>query len=218
MKRFHYFAGHYTIWQEKRVTAVVEHFTPQWFGGKKLLELGCGYGDIGQYFTIMGADVTFSDARDEHLDHIRSLGRGHKTVLANLEREWPFEGRFDLIIHFGVLYHLNDYAFSLRKAMASADYMVLETIVADAEGEDEVYYVEEDAKGFDTAFEGRAARFSAANLEKIMREAGARFERVTDRRLNSTIHQYDWHVTGRKIGTGGLRRFWFVDCRGCPHP
>jgi SAM-dependent methyltransferase len=207
-----YFSGHYTAWQEKRVTHVMDHFGRGWFGGKRVLELACGYGDIGSYFEMLGADVTYSDARQEHLDFIKASKPNAKTIRANLENEWPFEGHFDLILHFGVLYHLENVWFSLQKSLQNATHLALETLVSDSEDENAHYLVTEDPRTGDTAYTGTAAHLSGPHIEKILRSNGASFEMVRDDRMNSTIHCYDWPVTNSGHTLGGQRRFWYVTC------
>lgn len=65
------FIDHYFEWRAKRVAAILNHYNPSFFFGKSLLEVGCGYGDIGTVFSNLGAAVTCSDARAEHLSIIR---------------------------------------------------------------------------------------------------------------------------------------------------
>jgi SAM-dependent methyltransferase len=214
-RRNTYFSGHYTAWQEKRVTHVMDHYGRGWFADKRVLELACGYGDIGIYFTMLGADVTFSDARQEHLDFIKTSMPNAKTIRANLENEWPFEGHFDLILHFGVLYHLENVRFSIEKSLQSAANLAIETLVSDSDDENAHYLVKEDPKAGDTAFAGTAAHVSGPHIEKILRSHGASFEMVRDDRMNSTIHCYDWPVTNSGRTLGGQRRFWYVKC---PNP
>lgn len=206
----HYFRGHYTTWQEKRVTAIIEYFSPLWFRGKKILELGAGYGDIGAVFTALGAEVTCSDARIEHLEVVKMKYPQIHTVQANIENEWPFEDRYDLILHLGVLYHLDDVNFSLERSLNSANHVVLETEVCDSNDRSTILKVDEDKNGYDQSFTGRGSRPSATYLENFIEHRGASFERIAGNECNSLFHQYNWTVQNSGEWRHGLRRFWFI--------
>lgn len=204
------FRGHYNLWQEKRVTAIIEYFNPLWFKGKKILELGCGYGDIGAAFTALGANVTCSDARAEHLEVLKRKYPHIKTIQANIENEWPFEEKYDLILHLGVLYHLNDINFSLERSVKYADHLILETEVCDSDDHDTMLKVEEDKNSYDQSFTGHGSRPSASYIEQFIKNLGASFERVNGNQCNSLFHQYNWTVQGSGEWRHGLRRFWFI--------
>lgn len=202
------FGGHYHYWRDRRVTAIIEHFGPLWFQGKKILELACGYGDIGAAFATLGAQVTCSEVRPEHLRVINKRYSQIKTVPANLENEWPFKERFDLILNLGVLYHLKNFAFALAKSLESADHVVLETEVCDSEDPDRVIMIQE--SGYDQSYIGVGTRPSAACIERIMESHRASYERVSDNRCNALFHNYDWKVENTGRWCSGLRRFWFI--------
>lgn len=59
----YYFQNHYEYWRAKRIVAIVEHYGENFFKGKKILELGCGYGDIGKVLISIGAEVIFCEGR-----------------------------------------------------------------------------------------------------------------------------------------------------------
>lgn len=204
------FRGHYTLWQEKRVTAIIEYYHPLWFKGKKILELGCGYGDIGAVFTALGADVTCSDAREEHLEVLKTKYPHIKTIKANIECEWPFEERYDLILHLGVLYHLNDINYSLERSINSADHVILETEVCDSDDHNTVIKIVEDKASYDQSFTGHGSRPSARYIEQFVEKYGASFERISGNECNSLFHQYNWEVQGSAEWRHGLRRFWYI--------
>ena len=96
------FSGHYQPWIRARIDVLETHYGQDWFRGKKVLELGCGYADIGEHFHRLGAHVTCSDARSDHLEHLRKT----KSFLSIMQHDlddgqWPYDRDFDLILHTG---------------------------------------------------------------------------------------------------------------------
>ena len=67
------FGGFFNEWRIKRVDKLINIFGLEWFKGKKILEMGCGYGNIGLYLESLGSIVHFSDARKEVLDKIKIM-------------------------------------------------------------------------------------------------------------------------------------------------
>ena len=201
------FTVHYVEWRRRRVDAIRAHYGDQFFDGKTVLELGCGYGDIGATFAKLGARVTCCDARPEHLDVLSQRWPNLSVVVADLNHQWPFD-RFDVILHLGVLYHLEPSHESLRRSCRHGNHLVLETEVLDSSSSSLIARVDED--GYDQAVDGRGCRPTAARVERILREEGMRFERVADGRCNSGMHVYDWPVTESGEYRHGQRRFWFA--------
>ncbi len=200
---------HYVEWRERRVAAIRRHYGDGFFAGRTLLELGCGYGDIGAAFADLGAVVTCCDAREEHLDVLKQRYPHLATVRADLNTDWPF-GSFDIVLHLGALYHLEPTHASLRHACRSTPHLVLETEVCDSNG-DLVFDTTE--QGYDQAVDGRGCRPSAPRVERILREEGMTFERIRDDRCNSGMHVYDWTVGDTGSFRHGQRRFWFAQRR-----
>lgn len=205
-----WFEDHYPEWRAKRIDAIRDHYGTSWFAGKTMLEVGCGHADIGAAFAAMGAIVTGSDARQDHLDEAR---RRHPEIeawrIADLDREWPFDRDFDLVLHLGVLYHLADPEHALTCLLQSRGHIVLETEVSDSKDPGFVHRTVED--GYDQAFNNRGTRPSPAFVERVLTEAGRSFSRITDDRCNAGYHRYDWEVSDTGETVGGLRRMWFVD-------
>ncbi|SDA12800.1 Methyltransferase domain-containing protein [Methylobacterium sp. UNC378MF] len=209
------FDGHYVEWRIKRIAALVEYYGEGWFRGKRILELGCGYGDIGAALWALGADVTLSEGRPEHVEAIRNrlpmLG-SNKVVLCNLENGLVFDrdiGHFDLIIHFGVLYHLNDWQTSLAGCFEICKYLVLETEVCDSDDPHFEIKIEENKDGYDQSIVGIGSRPSADMVEQFFKGNNINYHRLRDNRCNSGMHRYDWVVQNKKNWENGLRRMWF---------
>jgi 2-polyprenyl-3-methyl-5-hydroxy-6-metoxy-1,4-benzoquinol methylase len=205
------FRGHYDTWREKRVTSIVDHYGPLFFKDKKLLELGAGYGDIGVVFTGLGSQVSCVDAREHNVNIIKDRYPFINSSVVNVEDEWPFTERFDLIIHMGLLYHLDDFEFSLRKSLENTHHLILETEVCDSDDPDVVLKIDENRGGYDQSFIGKGSRPSEKYIEKILDEYGAKYTKIADTRCNSLFHSYNWQVQNTNVWVHGLRRFWFVE-------
>ena len=207
------FTGHYEYWRAKRVTTIVEHYGESWFKGKSILELGCGYGDIGYVLMTLGAQVTFAEGRAENCDYLRRKFPNNKVYFMNCENEWPFavDSHFDMVLHMGLLYHLDNMWFVLDRACTCSDHVVLETEVSDSEDENYILKIQENTEGWDQSLMGRGSRPSGPCVEKHLRELGWKYQRVTDARCNAQFHVYDWEVTNTGTWRNGLRRFWFCE-------
>jgi SAM-dependent methyltransferase len=202
----HRFRGHYDLWRERRVTAIVDHYGAEWFEGKTVLEVGCGYGDLGAHFLALGADVTFSDAREEHLREARRR-HGGPTVCADLDRPWTFQP-FDLVLHLGVLYHLADPERHLHDLLATRPArLVLETEVS--RSLDPGGIIRNRESGYDQGVSGVGAHPSGPLVERVLREHEASFVEANGG-CNSGIHVYDWTADGSEVWVPGERRMWFV--------
>lgn len=204
------FDGHYYDWRIKRILAIVEHYGPAFFRPCRLLELGAGFGDIGVFFHCLGSDVTFADARQEHQTEFRERYPSipdSNYVLYDAEQHWAFHGTFDLILNMGMIYHTDYWERSIISSCMAADHVVIETEVSDSDDETYVLKVQED--GYDQAVSGTGSRPSPAAVEKVMRDSGFEFIRITDDRCNSGFHRYDWTAANSGEWTEGQRAFWF---------
>ena len=204
------FTGHYDLWRSKRIAAIIEWFGPRWFLGKRVLELGAGYGDIGLVFHGLGADVTFSDGRAEHVETMKQrlpMVNPANIVVMDAEQGIPLPGPFNLIVHLGVLYHLDNWRQSLIDAAKKAPFMVLETEVCDSD--DPTLELKVRENGYDQALRGQGTRPSAPMIEKVLTDAGWKHQRLTDDRCNASRHVYDWQVENTGTWRHGVRRWWF---------
>src|SRR5271166_6459072 len=114
------FSGPYHEWNQKRIKGIVDFYGHKFFYMKKVLELGCGYADMGGTLYRLGAAVTGVDARPEHLKIVSKKFSGIKTIHASLDGQWPFSGqKFDLVLDLGLMCHLSDFERHLRDVCAS---------------------------------------------------------------------------------------------------
>lgn len=199
--------------REKRINAIINFFGKDWFSNKKILELGCGHADVGIEFYKLGSDVTSTDVREEHLKVVNEKYPQLKTILFNLESpEWPFEEKYDLIIHIGTLYHLNNYEKNLENCLNHCDYLFLESIVSDSDDENFVRYISE--KGDDQSFVQIGSRASEKNIEKIIKNNNFIFHRHFSSNLNSTNNIFDWVIKNTQdcvVNGCNARRSWFCE-------
>jgi SAM-dependent methyltransferase len=213
------FKHHYVHWRQVRIDKIEQIFGKEFFKDKTVLELACGYGDIGKYFKEnLQADVTFAEGRVEHFPYIRGNVPDCKIIHINQENSWELETKYDVIIHFGVMYHLDNWKQDLECTLRHSDLIILETEVADSNDPTfEQKFI--DSVSYDQAMGPKllATRPSAAYIESVFTENGFSFVRYDHADLNSDLNNYSWEVTGsaeshkteRSVGVG-KRRFWVV--------
>src|SRR5271170_7730703 len=171
------FDGKYFEWNQKRIKGIVDFYGYKFFYFKRILDLGCGHGDLGGVLYRLGADITCVDARQEHLKVLAKKFQGIKTVKADLDGAWPFFGqRFDLILDLGLICHLDNYKKHLQDVCASTTHLVLETAVCDSDDPDLCIKIPEDKGTYDLSVNGMGCRPTAAAIEKVLRECGMSFK------------------------------------------
>lgn len=202
------FQNHYIDWRDKRIQCIVDYYGKDFFKNKKLLELGCGYGEIGAYLAKLGADVTCLDAREEHLKMLRIMYPFLETVQADLDNEWPFKDKFDVILYLGTLYHLKHFEKPLIRACKSAKHLVLESEVCDSDDPNMIIFTKE--RGYDQAFNESGNRPSQAYIEKVLRRCGMKYKLLKTSKYDTEDHKYNWKIQNTNKWENGLRRLWFA--------
>lgn len=210
------FMDHYRGWRPKRIQKIENIFGKDFFRDKTILELACGYGDIGKHFSEnLGAKVTFAEGREEHIAFIQKNNPDCEVFQLDQETNWNLNRKFDAIIHFGVMYHLDNWKQDLECTMKHSDLIILESEIADSNNLIEKKFI--DPESYDQAINEKriATRPSASYVEKVFTDNGFEFIRYDDSDLNDGIHCYDWTITGNadrddynRNDGGGLRRFW----------
>lgn len=207
------FRDHYDEWTANRVNKLIKIFGSEWFNGKTILELGSGSGHVGSKLIELGAIVFFTDGRPEHVEKIKQKYPLNESCVIDQDYYYDLKRKFDLVIHWGVLYHLNNWRQDLLCAMNHSDIICLETEVCDSDIDMEVK-VAESLSHYDHAINKIGTRPSAVSIENyITTSLLKKFTRYDDSDLNSSnFHIYDW-----KQGTicpnkwnAGMRRFWVI--------
>lgn len=209
------FHSDYNQWRVKRVQKIEQILGKDWFQKKTVHELGCGFGNIGKYFKTLGADVTFSDAR-LHIPEAKIIDQDYS---------WALETPVDLIIHFGVLYHLRNWKQDLECTVQNCKQFFLETVVADTTDPLFEHVLQEEEEGGQNAYNGAGTVMSAENVERVLTKLGCKFTRYDDEDLsipNKRLYQYHWTASNNIQGYEtantfedrplyGGRRFWLVN-------
>jgi SAM-dependent methyltransferase len=165
-------ASHYRESNLTRLVDLFAHVDVEKWRGMKVLEVGAGLGHLGDAFADLGFEVTSTDGRPEHVEAMK--GRGRESFVLDLDKAQAsdFDG-YDLVLAFGVLYHLAQPEEFLRACGKSAKVLLLETAVCDRL-EPVVDWVNEAGgwRGQDQAVSGRGCRPSPAWVERVCRDAG----------------------------------------------
>jgi Methyltransferase domain len=219
------FEGHYTTWRALRLQAILEHYGPRFFLNKSILELGAGYGAIGGALSTIGGNVTCVEGRSGNVSEIKRRYPSLKAIKADLNEDmsslWSDGwGKWDVLIHMGVLYHLRDPEQNLRQACHMSDCIVLETECADSDDPHFTTHKKETAYWCDQSLDGIGSRPSPAFVERVLKDEGMEFTRIDDARCNSEEDFYDWPIKNTNLVATGQRRMWFVKraCNKEPKP
>ncbi|MCL2394218.1 MAG: class I SAM-dependent methyltransferase [Acidimicrobiaceae bacterium] len=208
-------ARYYRESQLSRLANLFAHIDVEKWRGMRVLEVGAGLGHLGDAFTALGFDVTSTDGRPEHVEAMRA--RGRESFVLDLDRDGVDKaGDYDIILAFGVLYHLAKPQEFLQSCGAAAKVLLLETCVCD-DREPVVKWVKESSGwlGPDQAVSPNGCRPSPAWVEKTCSEAGFRTVRDISSSIgNWTSGRFDWeaHSTGEWSRSGyNLRKMWVCE-------
>jgi 2-polyprenyl-3-methyl-5-hydroxy-6-metoxy-1,4-benzoquinol methylase len=126
--------------------------------GKSVLEIGCFEGIHTLGLLSYTDDVTGIDLRPTNifktLARLSLHGAHAKIFLANAEELDPSFGKFDVVFHFGVLYHLLDPVAHIHAIGTVGRYLFLDTHVAPEDRELDSYTVDGESYAYISVGEG----------------------------------------------------------------
>jgi hypothetical protein len=196
------FRGHYDGWTESRMSAIKKYINKDFFKDKSLLELGGGYSYNGNKFYELGANVTSSDVEQSFLNFVYP----HiPTFKFDCDKD-ILQTKYDIILHWGVLYHLDDIETHLKNVCENCDFLLLETEVSDSDNVNFIIKTKE--QGYDQAYNNIGSRPSPSYIENILKNNDFNYKIIIDPIVNSDFHIYDWEIKNTNSWTHGLRRFW----------
>ncbi len=205
----------YEDWRLKRINKLLAIYGLDYFKGKKVLELAGGHCDIGAFLADIGADVLCLEGRAQNVQFASLKHRRLRTlkiVEFNLEEDFSSFGHFDLIIHFGLLYHLKNVDKHLENCFGMTNDLILETVVLNSLDPLGIIYCDERTHVDEEALEGVGCRPSPFYVERIAEQNGFETIRYFDADLNSGAGQfyYDWeHKNDGNPGDNfRMRQFW----------
>lgn len=208
---------HYRESELTRLLNLFAHADHTRWKGMRVLEVGAGPGRLGDVFAALGFDVTSSDGRPSHVQRMKS--RGRKAFVLDLDRETVANaGSFDLIVAFGVLYHLQDPSFFLQ-GCRNAKVLLIESAVCDStQAVLEPVLERAGWLGGDQAVNRIGCRPSPRWVEEAVQAAGFGMVRDISSSIgNWSIGRFDW----TPLGTGewrrdgwNLRKMWVCERSG----
>lgn len=175
-------------WQQSRINYISKKLGDVNFSDKTILELAPFNGYIGNHFHKLGAKVTCVEGRKENYEDIKEAYPHLTTHHYNLDTpEWIW-GEFDIIINWGLLYHLEKYHRELLvNCVKNSKLLLLESVVTLLENID-IEPVNE--VGVDQSLSNVGGRPSITWIEKILKENNCVFEQIRDPSLNAGSHMY----------------------------
>ncbi len=198
-----------------RLANLFGHVDLEQWKGLRILEVGAGLGHLGDAFRQLGFDVTSSDGRAEHVERMRAAGKN--ALVLDLDSVDPnIIADFDIVLAFGVLYHLSEPEHFLTMCGENAEILLLETAVLDrSEAAIEMVAEAGGRRGQDQALNVYGCRPSPAWVEQTCRDAG--FDSVRDistPMANWSIGVFDWDPrddgTYRREGLN-FRKMWVCE-------
>lgn len=209
------FDGKYFEWNQRRTKAIIDHYGHQFFFGKKVVDLGCGYADISGALYRLGSEITAIDARQDHLKIVAKKFHGIKTLKANLDGPWPLYGQsFDLILDMGLACHLSNLEAHLKAVCSHTKHLIFETAVCDSDDPEKCVAIPEDKGIYDLSFNGMGCRPTTAYVEKLLRANGMEFKRIDNSKFNVEDYVYDWQPHNDGTTSINKRRIWFAEKTG----
>jgi hypothetical protein len=203
------FEDHYTEWQNNRIKKIINIFGKDYFKDKSLLELGAGYGHIGIHFCSLGARVTLAEGKQEHVDVMKHRHKNvaEQIIQLNQDQKWSLGKKYDLVIHMGVSYHLENWVDDLECALAHTDNIIFETVVNyKSTG---ILQTTENPLKYDDGLNSIGSQPPQEAIEDVFTKNHFAFIRYDDADLSTWKHQYDW-INAPKSPTTAARRFWYA--------
>lgn len=217
----------YNEWTTTRINKIINIFGKKWFDDKKILELGAAHGDIGIEFLKIGSHVCFSDGRKENLQSIVDKLNPHNykpdVQLIDQNTAWSLDKQFDLILHLGTLWHIENWQQDLERSLMHSNTMILETMVNPTFGQEPANF-EHPCDDYGPLNQV-GSFFTQEAVESELTKLGCKFIRFDDPELNTSgwaynsiklTTTYDWNYNDLCIKTSSpshmnhYRRFWLV--------
>jgi SAM-dependent methyltransferase len=200
-------------WNKARVDRLVSILGADWFPGKRVLDVGCGHGNNGRLIAALGAEVSFTDGRDFFVQFAKD--DGYEAFQVDHDTDWTLPKTFDLIVHWGLLYHLDNWKQDIKCCLKIAPLLCLETEIIDL-ASPTYEQKKNEMDQYDHAVNRIGTVMSANCFQGYVESLGANWERHDVVELNIPagtshgIHYYDWTERDSGEFRQGQRRFWMI--------
>jgi hypothetical protein len=207
------FDDHYIEWRQARMNAINKYIPSGFFKKKNLLELGGGLCHNGYEFHKLGSLVTSTEVREEYVMEATKMFPELTIKQFDCEKS-NINTKYDIILHWGVLYHIKEIETHIQNVCKNCDILLLETCCIDSDDDNVNIIVPE--KGPDQAYHNYGNRTSPNYVEKIITKNGFKCRMIKDELLNTsefrTKHYYTWDINNtlkdKHPHKGTFRRFW----------
>ena len=215
----------YRDWRKSRLRKLFSFLRSEGFSlqDKRVVEFASAHGHIARHLSMKAASVIACEGNPLNFSTLndRLSKRGNiKAMLLDNDTDWSFQftgSRFDLSIHWGLLYHLYNWEQDLRLTCQSSKLVCLESEVFDSNSNHTSS--ERFETGLDQSLNGRARIPEEKVIERIFHEENMTFHRFDDCDLNVELKwglmKYDWVSGEKNEGDQGKtqffkRRFWIA--------
>ncbi|MBN1257225.1 MAG: class I SAM-dependent methyltransferase [Planctomycetes bacterium] len=142
---------------------------------RTVLDIGCGVGDLSDFFVEKRCTVTCVDGREENIARLRKRCPERRTAVMNVENgDLKSLGTFDIVLCYGLLYHLENPLAAMRNlAGVCNEILLLETIIADHE--EPIIRMEYEPPAFSQALHGLACRPSPSFIVMALLHFGFKY-------------------------------------------
>jgi SAM-dependent methyltransferase len=180
--------------------------------GRAVLEVGAGVGRLTGFFIDRGCSVVATEARAENLAELRRRLPTVDAREADVEESLQHLGRFEVVLCYGVLYHLESPLRALRNmADVCDDLLLIETMVCDSRHA--ALRLEDETTSVNQALRGLAHRPSPSYLALALNRVGFDHVYAATEPPDHPDYRFSWldnMDTGRD---GALLRGVFVASR-----
>lgn len=208
----------YDKWRKNRIDKLIRIFGEEFFKNLDLLELGCGVGHVGNIFEEYGSIVTFVEGYKRNFENIKPINKKSKKIYLDLDNDWDLKKKFDVVVHWGVLYHLDDWRKNLKNTMKHTDLMFLESVVSPNKTDKNIKVDESVLHNFiDQSVNGIGSRPTTEEIENELDLLDLQYTRYDDKNLSTDKDFYHWKNSNvqkfreRTRAINCFRRFWIVE-------
>lgn len=202
----------YADWQLNRIKFIINLYGEDYFIGKNVLELGSYKGDISKMIKNLGARMVIGvEGNKNNFSKANIYYPDIKFILYNLEEDTIPELKnikFDIVIIWGLLYHIKNPLKFMVDHSVYGDTIFLETLITDIDNIS-INNINENVKLPDQSIIGIGCRPSVKYIEHMFEMLDFKYTRYDDKLLNSRNQPtYNDVLTN---SNNIYRKFWILN-------